>query len=199
MSPKEPLPRRTFLAQVTGATLAMTTASPATGTSGEQVSLPDLPPADLDALGLSIQGVLDRKRIGRPVFVRYTLLGSLKQEEMLVPLSRMLDAARCWLGQPIAKLFAVGSLEGGQISLTVQTPDGATALLTVGRSRVMGDGVDLMVVGDHGAIYHDAGQGSLGCSGARYRQPAGEPKLLRLIERALASGRPESPLPEEMP
>ncbi len=191
--------RRTFLTQLTTATLAMTTASPTTSPGGEKVPVPDLPAADLGALEQSVQEVIDRNRIGRPVFIRYTLLGPLKQDEMLALLSRMLDAARRWLGQPIGKVYAVGSLEGGQVSLTMQTPDGATALLSVGRTRATGDGIDLMVVGDHGAIYHDAGQGLLGCNGARYQRPGSEPKLLGLIERVLASGRPVQPLAEEMP
>lgn len=161
--------------------------------------IPGLPPADLDALEQSIQGVIDHKRIGRPVFVRYTLLGALQQEEMLALLSRMLDAARRWLGQPIGKIYAVGSMDAGQVSLTVQTTEGATALISVGRTRAGGDGIDLIVLGDHGAIFHDAGQRSFASGGARYRQPVGEPKWLRLIERALASGRPETPRSEDIP
>jgi len=167
-------------------------------------SIPGLPPADLDSLEQSIQGVVDRQRIGRPVFVRYTLLGALQPEEMPALLSRMLDAARRWLGHPIGKIYAVGSVDAGQVTLTVQTTEGATALISVGRTRAVGDGIDLMVLGDRGAIFHDAGQGSLACSGARYRQPAGETKWLRLIERALASGQPtpgaDAPgSPEEIP
>ncbi len=195
MSPQNPIERRSFLAQVAGATLAMTATTQQAGTAADlaSTSVPELPPADLDALEDGIQAVLDRQRIGRPAFVRYTLLGSLKQEELLPILSRMLDVVTRWLGQPIARVHAIGSIAAGQVSLTVQTAEGTTALVSIGQARTVGDGVDLMVVGDRGAICHDAGQGLVGCGSARYRQPAGEPKLLRLIEKALGSGRPETP------
>jgi hypothetical protein len=201
MSSNDPRERRTFLAQVTGATLAMT-AAPSASPGAEPAAParpPELPPADLDALEQSVQAVIDRKRIGRPVFVRYTQLGAVEKGELVARLSRMLDAARRWLGQPLATVYALGSREGGQVTLAVQTPEGATALVSLGRARAIGDGIDLMVIGDHGSIYHDGGQGLLGCGEARYRQVSGEPVLVRLIERALSSGRPERLLPEEKP
>ncbi len=119
-------------------------------------SLPDLAPADLDALEASVQGVIDQKRIGRPVFVRYTLLGSLRPEELPALLSRMLDAARRWLNQPLARVHAVGSPDSGQVSVAARTQGGATALLSAGCTRGPGDVIDVMILGDHGAIFHDA-------------------------------------------
>ena len=148
------------------------TTSPASGAAAAPVTkAPELPHADLDALEQSVQGILDRKRIGRPVFVRYSLLAP----------STGRTCSLCWrgcwtrpggAGQPIATLYALGTPDAGQVSLAVQTPEGATALVSAGQAHALGDGIDLMVVGDHGAIYHDAGQGLLGCSAARYRQAA---------------------------
>jgi hypothetical protein len=189
MATPDRIERRMFLAAATGVPLAMSNlpsdAAPGTGQ-------PDWPPADLDALEQSVQGVLTHKRLGQPVFVRYTLLAALKEEERLAYAARMADAARRWLGQALERAFAVGSVQSGPIHLTLQFRQGATALVCLGSSPAAGAGIDLMVVGNHGALYHDAGLGQEGCAPARYKQTQADPYLTALIERALRSGKPEA-------
>lgn len=184
--------RREFLVQATGATLAMT-GLPAPQSEGRASAVPaaDLPPADLDALEQNVQSVLARKRLGQPVFVRYTLCEPRKEEERLTYLARMTDAACRWLAQPLERVFAVGTLASGTINLTLQFRQGATALISLAASPCLGDSVDLMVLGNHGALYHDAGQGPQWNGGTRYRSTQTDAKLTGLIERALRSGQPE--------
>ena len=77
------------------------------------------------------------------------------------------------------------------MSLTLQFRDGATALVSFARGQPRGDGVDLMVLGNHGALYHDAGSAQLWDEPADDWPDRPDPDLLAAIERALRSGKPE--------
>lgn len=195
MSSQRGIQRRTFLAQTAGAGFALG-ATPAA--EAAPPTPPEGPATDLEGLEQSVQGVLTRKRVGQPVFVRYTLMTTLKKDDRLPYLARMTDAARRWLGQDLEQLYATGSLDGS-VCLTLRFRQGATALVSVGPGKSVGAGVDLLVLGNHGAIYHDAGQGSLWSGAARYRAGKADPKLTALIEKALRSGRPETLTAEERP
>lgn len=139
----------------------------------------------------AVGAVLASKRLGRPVFVRY-LLQAAEQPEALAPrLAQLTAVVRDWLGQPLERVYAVGSAAGGQIALTLQFRDGATALVCFAQSRPKGPGADVLVLGNHGALYHDAGT-------ANPWEEAGplpdrpDPQLVLVIERALRSGKPEA-------
>jgi hypothetical protein len=139
----------------------------------------------------SVQTAIASKRVGRPVFVRYTLQG-LDQPDAVVPkLARATAAVREWVGQPLERVQAVGNVESGQVSLTLQFRDGATALVSFARTPPHGDGMDLMVLGNHGAIHHDAGAAELWDERAAATEEPPDPALRALIERALRSGKPE--------
>jgi hypothetical protein len=195
MSPQHGIQRRTFLAQAAGASLAVTAPQAADAAAS---AAPDGPATDLDALEQIVQGVLGRKRLGQAVFVRYTVNATLIKEDRLPFLARMTDSARRWLGQPLEQLYAVGSLDG-VVGLTLRCRQGATALVSLGPGRGIGDGVDLLILGNHGAIYHDAGQGSLWTGVARYRAGNADARLTALIEKTLRSGQPEPVAAEGQP
>src|SRR5439155_77555 len=128
---------------------------------------------------------------GRPVFVRYTVQ-SLDPPEAVAPrLAQITAIVRAWLGQPLEQLYAIGTVATGQVALTLQFRDGATALVSLARGQPRGDGVDLLVLGNHGAIYHDAGSADLWDEAtAEGLEPPNE-VLQATIEKALRSGKPE--------
>jgi hypothetical protein len=147
--------------------------------------------ATLADLHRSVQTAIASKRVGRPVFVRYTFQG-LEQPDAVVPkLANAAAAVREWIGQPLERVQAVGNVESGQVALTLQFRDGATALVSFARTPPRGDGVDLMVLGNHGTIYHDAGSAELWDEPAAGGAEPADATLQALIERALRSGRPE--------
>lgn len=139
----------------------------------------------------AVQNVLAGKRLGKPVFVRYTLQGSDKAEAVVARLARMTAAARDWLGQPLGRVYAAGSAEGGQVALTLEFREGGTALVSYARGPARGGGADLMVLGNRGAAYHDAGSGALWDEPDAGPDEKLDPKLLDVIGRALRSGKPE--------
>lgn len=148
-----------------------------------------MPP--LSDLHRAVRSTLASKRLGKPVFVRYTLDGIEKPEALVPSLARAVAVVRDWLEQPLETVYALGAVAAGRVSLTLRFRDGATALVSASRSPARGDGLDLMLLGNHGALYHDSGSANLWDEPATAADPP-DAALLALIERALRSGKPES-------
>ncbi len=139
----------------------------------------------------AVQATLASKRLGRPVFVRYLLCSQDRAEAALPRLAQLTAAVRDWIGQEIERVYAVGTARGGQITLTLEFRGAATALVSWAAAPPRGDGIDLTILGNRGAIYHDAGGARL-CQEAALGPPDSPDKaLLALLERAVQSGRPE--------
>lgn len=138
----------------------------------------------------TVQTALASKRLGQPVFVRLTWQGLDKPEAMVARLARSVAVVRQWLGQPLEQIYALGAADT-QVALTLRFREGATALVSYARGQPRGAGLDLMLLGNRGAIYHDAGHADL------WDEPAGDlsdkpdPVIVALIERALQSHKPE--------
>ena len=145
----------------------------------------------------AVQATIASKRLGRPVFVRYTLQGQDKADSIAARLTQITAAVRQWIGQPLERIYAVGTAESGQVSLTLQFKDGATALVSYAGSRL--SGVDVMVLGNHGALYHDAGSGNQWAEPTAAALDRPDAALLTVIERALRSGKPEALAEEDRP
>jgi hypothetical protein len=123
------------------------------------------------------------------VFVHYLIRGVEGGEHSLDRLTRVLALTQQWLGQSPLTLYALGSLESGQIALTVEFDRGATALLGFAQTTPGDAGVDLMLVGNHGTLYHEAGSTPFE-AGPEAELP--DPLLGVMLRRALASRKPES-------
>jgi hypothetical protein len=146
---------------------------------------------DTDELSAAVEGVLAAGRIGQPVFVRFTLHGPDEGDAILDRLVRMVQAVRRWLGQALDRLLAVGSLERGQVALTLQFREGATALVSFARGRGHGDGIDLMLLGNRGTISSGPGTGPPWDSAPTAGKGKSDARLRAAVRRALRSGRPE--------
>jgi len=145
----------------------------------------------------AVQTTLASKRLGKPVFVRYTLQGQDKAENISARLAQITAVVRQWLGQSVERVYALGSIETGQVSLTLQFKDGATALVSYARGQR--DGADVMALGNHGALYHDAGNGNQWDDVAMDLQNRPDAALQAFIERAIGSGKPEPVVAEGQP
>ena len=137
----------------------------------------------------AVQATLASKRLGTPVFVRYLFQGA---EAVLTRLTQTVSVIRGWVGRDLERLYALGSVKSGQITLTLEFEGGATALVGWSSTNSAGGGVDLTLLGNHGALYHDAGGDRL------WQDPLDAPPakpdrdLTAWIERALRSHRPEA-------
>jgi hypothetical protein len=140
----------------------------------------------------AVQSTLAGKRLGTPVFVRYHLQSRDKATALPRRLAQTVDVVRAWLGRPLERVYALGSPRSGQVSLTLEFRGGPSAVVSWAAGEPRGDGVDLTVIGNHGALYHDAGAANLWDDPAAPAAEPPAPATLAAVERALRSGRPET-------
>jgi hypothetical protein len=139
----------------------------------------------------AVRTAITSGRVGSPLFVRYVFHRPEAQSAVATQLARTTVVVQEWVARPVNSIYALGKPENRHVTLTVEFRDGPTALITWIGTTGRGDGVDLCLLGNHGALYHDAGTAEL------WDEPGGteagepEPALMRLIERAMQSGRPE--------
>jgi hypothetical protein len=143
------------------------------------------------ALHRAVAETLASKRLGTPVFVRYLVQTHDRASSVLPRLAQVVAAIRGWLNQPIERLYALGQVKQRQLTLTLEFRGGGTALVAWSAGAAAGDGVDLMVLGNHGAIYHDFGSAAHSDDEPELLEKP-DASLLALIERAARSGRVES-------
>ena len=147
----------------------------------------------------AVRTTLTSKRLGTPVFVRYLYHAPIKGQAVLARLAKTTAIVRDWLGQPIERVFAQGSAASRHVTLTLEFRGGPTAVVTWIGTTGRGSGVDLTVLGNHGAMNHDAGDANLWDDAFASDDAAPERDLVTLIERAIKSGRPEPLTPNPSP
>lgn len=146
------------------------------------------PLTSLADLHRGVAAVISSKRVGTPVFVRYTWHGSETGDVIIGRLAQIAASARDWIGQPLASVYSVGTIESGQVSLSLQFSGGATALVSF--TRGSRGGLDLMLVGNHGTLYHDAGAARLWNVPPEFDLQAADATLFALVQQALQSPQP---------
>jgi hypothetical protein len=190
MSEKARSTRRAFLARAAGGAGVALAGLPSAGGAGEEGK--PVPTTSGEHLDQAVRAAIDSKRIGQPVFVRFTFHAGGPAKEARARLLRMAELARGWVGQDLARVQATGSWRGGQVCLALTFVGGASALVSHARGQGPAAGPDLMVLGNHGALYHDPGLANLWGGGMDLGKPADE-KLAVDIDRALRTGQPVTP------
>jgi hypothetical protein len=145
----------------------------------------------LAELHRAVAATVASKRLGTVVFVRYTVQDA-DVKAAPVRLAQSTAVVRDWIGQKLDRLAATVHPDGGQVALTLQFAEGATALVSFAKGKPRGDGVDLLVLGNRGSLTHDAGHAELSDELTDTALPAAEPGLLAWVERAMKSGKPEA-------
>lgn len=138
----------------------------------------------------AVEATLASKRLGQPVFVRYLWFGSDNPNAVLTGLAVLTDTVCRWLDSSLERVYATGGLASGQVSLTLECREGGTALVSWTSSSDRGNGVDLMILGNRGAMYHDAGSTELLDERLSPTAQLVRSETARLIEHALRSGKP---------
>lgn len=144
---------------------------------------------DLDS---AVRATIASKRLGRPVFVRLTLRGPCQRRDLLPRLGQLSNLAATWLGQKPRQVYIVANTDQFSASLTWTFEDGSTAVVSFAQALSALDAdLDVLVIGNHGALYHDAGAANLWDDMLRYEAAEPDPLVLKAIEEGLKSGRPE--------
>ena len=137
----------------------------------------------------AVQNTLTSKRLGTPVFVCYLYHRPIRDQAAHARLAKTTAVVRDWMGVPLERILAQSAAR--HITLLLEFRGGPTAVVTWVGTQGRGDGVDLTVVGNHGALYHDAGDGYLWDEPLSTDDAAPDKELLAWIDRAVKSGQPE--------
>ncbi len=134
-----------------------------------------------------VQTTLSSKRLGTPVFARLLVQSAVSAKGGPAFLAQVVAVANGWLGQPLQRMYALGSVKRRHVALTLEYERGGNAQITWVGTAPRGPALDLLLVGNHGALYHDLTPSS------RFEFAADPPnELLAWVQRALDSNRPEA-------
>ncbi len=147
----------------------------------------------MESVRKSVQTVIESGRIGSPVFLRCALQVANESDmwskvSLLEPVTVVARVANGWMPSKPEHIYAQGDAEGTQLTLMVKYTGGEIALLNVNRVEKE-PGVDIMLVGNRGVIYHETptGRHRLGVQALDF---GGSGELTAVISRALESGQP---------
>lgn len=142
----------------------------------------------MELLKNSIQSVIEKERIGSPVFLRCVLNIADDASSLLQPVAEVVALSNGWMPSQPQRIYAQGDATTTQVTVMVQYAAGQMAVLSVNRVETE-TAIDVMLVGNKGVIYHETPIGRHYLSGTPPQlEDAGE--LTETIAQALASGQP---------
>ena len=142
----------------------------------------------MEMLKKSVQSVLEKERIGSPVFLRCVLHLAGDSADMLSPMAEMAALANGWIPSSPTHVYAQGDADGTQVTVMVHYVGGQMALLSINRADV-DTAIDLMLVGNKGVIYHETPVGRHYLN-ATVPQLGATGELAEAIAQSLESGQP---------
>ena len=107
-----------------------------------------------NCLKKSVQSVLEKDRIGSPVFLRCVLHIATEGENLLSPVAEVAALANEWMPSSPVRVYAQGDARAAQVTIMIHYVGGQMALLSTNRVA-MQTAVDIMLVGNKGVVYHE--------------------------------------------
>ncbi len=151
----------------------------------------------MESLQKSVQSVIDAGRIGSPVFVRCLLQSPLSDHDTVGASAALANMANAWMPSSPEQIYVQQSQDGTQSTTMIKYAGGQTALLSVNRVAAnQEESIDLALVGNKGAIYHETPRGQYRLMRASI-QLDDKGNLSDLIGQAIASGEPVNLRSEE--
>ena len=142
----------------------------------------------MELLKKSVQSVLEKERIGSPVFLRCVLHVASEASNLLPPVAEMAALANGWMPSSPTHVYAQGDADGTQVTVMVHYGGGQMALLSVNRVDIE-TAIDIMLVGNKGVIYHETPVGRHYLN-ATVPQLGDMDELTEAIAQSLESGQP---------
>ncbi len=142
----------------------------------------------MELLKKSVQSVIDEDRIGSPVFLRCVLNITSEASSLLQPAAEIVALSNGWMPSQPQSIYAQGDVDATQVTVMVKYADGQMTMLSINRVDTE-TGIDIMLVGNKGVIYHETplGRHYLSTTPPQLRN-SGE--LSDAITQALASDQP---------
>lgn len=148
---------------------------------------------DFDELDRTVREAIKAGRIGQPVFVR-CVASVAPDGDAVGTAAQIIRATSEWIGSPVRRLYAVESPAPRQNSVSVEFADGAAALVNTTTAAAAGPTIDLIVLGNHGALYHEtlAEINREGAAANAAAPGAAADSALRVaLDKSLRSGQPQ--------
>ena len=142
----------------------------------------------MELLKRSVQSLLEKERIGSPVFLRCVLHVADDTVDLLSPVAEIAALANGWMSSPPARVYAQGDAKATQVTVMVHYTGGQMALLSVNRVDLE-TAIDFMLVGNKGVIYHETPVGRHYLN-ATSPQLGATGELTDAIAQSLESGTP---------
>lgn len=142
----------------------------------------------MESLKKSVQSVIEKGRIGSPVFLRCVLNVASGTSSLLQPTAEIVALSNGWIPSQPQHVYAKGDADAAQVTVMVQYTDGQMAMLSINRVETE-TAIDIMLVGNKGVVYHETPIGRHYLSGTP-PQLDSTGKLTDAITQALASGQP---------
>ncbi len=108
----------------------------------------------MELLKKSVQTLIEKERIGSPVFLRGLLNIANKDSSLLHPLTEFVALANTWIPSNPQKVYTQGDMDSSQVTTMIQYANGQMAVLSVNRVDTE-TAIDIMLVGNKGVIYHE--------------------------------------------
>ena len=89
----------------------------------------------MELLKQSVQSVINKERIGSPVFLRCILNIVREDISLLQPAAELIGLSNAWIPSQAQTVYAQGEVYGTQITVMLQYADGQMAMLSVNRVR----------------------------------------------------------------
>jgi hypothetical protein len=140
----------------------------------------------------AVEQLLASRRLGEPVFLRCLLQAREPAPDPVARLAQLSGAIRRWFGVPPVRLYAAGQAVDGQLSVTLQFATGATGLAILAPSPGGAAGLDVLILGNHGAALHEILTGESDEGAAERANQDIDLDLQQAIQRSLDCGRPEA-------
>ncbi|RKU19938.1 hypothetical protein C6501_00985 [Candidatus Poribacteria bacterium] len=142
----------------------------------------------MESLKKSVQSVIEKGRIGSPVFLRCVLHIASETSSLLQPTSEIVALSNGWMPSQPQRIYAQGDVNATQVTVMVQYTGGQMAMLSINRVETE-TAIDIMLVGNKGVIYHETPIGRNYLS-ATPPQLGTTGELTEVIADALATGQP---------
>jgi len=144
----------------------------------------------MQSLQQSVQSVINEGRIGSPVFLRCMLQIPIKGESIAQVTAALAALANTWMPSSPEQIYVQESADAIQSTAMIQYSGGQTATVSV--NCIPPDtetSVDLILIGNKGAIYHETPMGRHRLMKDRIELNGGE-NLVNVINQAIRTGKP---------
>ena len=144
----------------------------------------------MQSLQQSVQSVINEGRIGSPVFLRCMLQIPIKGESIAQVTAALAALANTWMPSSPEQIYVQKSADAIQSTAMIQYSGGQTATVSV--NCIPPDtetSVDLILIGNKGAIYHETPMGRHRLMKDRIELNGGE-NLVNVINQAIRTGKP---------